>query len=130
MYGGNGQFIFARIFLLDDEIEGDVNEAVEDDKEEIRQEPFSLPSGFEWCTLDLQDDSQVCMNHTLHLIFLSFTMFLATLLFQILFQNLLQFLNVRKYFFLEYFILFFTFQDKFFISYVTCGGQFLNNSPF
>ena len=29
--------------------------AIEPDKEEIRQEPYSLPQGFEWDTLDIAD---------------------------------------------------------------------------
>ena len=30
--------------------------------EEVRQEPYPLPSGFEWSTLDLNDDHQVCVS--------------------------------------------------------------------
>lgn len=32
---------------------------MEGDKQDIRQEPFSLPGGFEWDTLDLGDENQV-----------------------------------------------------------------------
>ena len=32
---------------------------MEGDKQDIRQEPFSLPGGFEWDTLDLGDETQV-----------------------------------------------------------------------
>lgn len=32
---------------------------MEQDKKDIRQEPFSLPTGFSWGTLDLNDEAQV-----------------------------------------------------------------------
>lgn len=41
---------------LGEEISNDINEPVEGDKEEIREEPFSLPSGFIWDTLDLGNE--------------------------------------------------------------------------
>ena len=43
-------------FWTDEKIQ-DVNQAIEEDKppEEIRHEPYSLPSGFVWDTLDLLD---------------------------------------------------------------------------
>ena len=47
--------------FLGDEIEFDVNEPVEEDKEDIRQEEFSLPPGFEWKTLDLKNEKEVCV---------------------------------------------------------------------
>lgn len=50
---------------LDDEIDGDINESVEGDKQDIRQEPFSLPPGFNWDTLDLNDDDQLKELYTL-----------------------------------------------------------------
>ena len=39
-----------------------VNEALEPNKEDVRVEPFSLPSGFCWASLDLGDKEQVCFN--------------------------------------------------------------------
>lgn len=50
---------------LDESIEDNTNEPVEGDKEEIRQEPFSLPAGFVWDTLDLQDEKVLKELYTL-----------------------------------------------------------------
>lgn len=47
------------LIFLGDKIDGTTNESVEGDKQDIRQEPFSLPGGFEWDTLDLGDEKQV-----------------------------------------------------------------------
>jgi len=44
---------------LGDKIDSTTNESVEGDKQDIRQEPFSLPGGFEWDTLDLGDETQL-----------------------------------------------------------------------
>jgi hypothetical protein len=51
----------AFIFLADVCLE---NQAVEPDKplEEIRQEEYSLPSGFEWDTINIDDPKQVMDN--------------------------------------------------------------------
>ena len=40
----------------------DANEPVEPDKmiSEIRQEPYSLPGGFVWDAIDLNNSEQVC----------------------------------------------------------------------
>ena len=55
------QFIKFNILetFLGDKIDISTNESVEGDKQDIRQEPFSLPAGFEWDTLDLRDEAQV-----------------------------------------------------------------------
>ena len=39
------------------------SEAIDPDKplEELRQEPYSLPAGFHWDTLDINDTSVVCV---------------------------------------------------------------------
>jgi len=50
---------------LDDKISLHTNESVEGDKQDIRQEPFSLPPGFEWDTLDLGDEDQLKELYTL-----------------------------------------------------------------
>ena len=50
---------------LDDTIEADTNEAVEADKDNVRQEPFSLPGGFTWDTLDIEDSDQLKELYTL-----------------------------------------------------------------
>jgi len=44
---------------LDEEIDENVNEAVEPDKDNVRQEPYSLPTGFVWDTLNLQDPGEL-----------------------------------------------------------------------
>jgi len=60
-------FMFSPI--IDDKIEGNTNESVEGDKQDVRQEPYSLPSGFEWDTLDLADESTVsCISNNLLLL--------------------------------------------------------------
>ncbi len=48
------------LFLTDENIEE--NEAIEPDKPqgELRQEPYSLPAGFHWDTLDIMDPLVVC----------------------------------------------------------------------
>ena len=51
------------IIFLGDKIDGTTNESVEGDKQDIRQDPFSLPAGFEWDTLDLGDEKQVQRRH-------------------------------------------------------------------
>ena len=33
--------------------------AIEPDKADVRQNPYSLPAGFVWDTLDLDEDAQV-----------------------------------------------------------------------
>jgi len=50
---------------LGESIEGDVNEPVEADKEHVRQEPFSLPGGFVWDTLDIESADQLKELYTL-----------------------------------------------------------------
>ena len=35
----------------------DVNQAIEPDKEKVRQDPFSLPTGFHWDTLDVMNEA-------------------------------------------------------------------------
>jgi len=44
------------------------NEPIEADKQtaEIRQEPYSLPDGFQWDTLDLNDPLVVIFYHFLY----------------------------------------------------------------
>ena len=37
-------------------MEREVNEPVEPDKEKIRQDPYTLPAGFKWNTLDIGDE--------------------------------------------------------------------------
>lgn len=51
-------YIF-RVFFVGDRIEEDTNEPVEGDREDIRQESFSLPGGFVWDTLDLGNEEVV-----------------------------------------------------------------------
>ena len=46
------------IFHPIDEKVGDMG-PLEDDREEIRTEPFSLPSGFVWDDISLEDEKQV-----------------------------------------------------------------------
>lgn len=45
-------------------LDEDVNECgcIEDDKpiEELRREPYTLPQGFVWDTLDISDEKVVC----------------------------------------------------------------------
>lgn len=43
--------------ILDEKIHASENQEIETDKptEEIRQDPYSLPGGFQWDTLDLND---------------------------------------------------------------------------
>lgn len=45
-------------------VDEDVNECgcIEDDKpiEELRSEPYTLPQGFVWDTLDISDEKVVC----------------------------------------------------------------------
>lgn len=50
------------MYQLGDEISGNVNEPIEPDKaiEEIRKEPLSLPQGFQWDTLNMDDPDIVC----------------------------------------------------------------------
>lgn len=50
---------------LGDSIEEDTNEPVEGDKEDIRQESFSLPGGFVWDTLDLGNEEVLKELYTL-----------------------------------------------------------------
>lgn len=57
--------------FLGESIEGDVNEPVEPNKEDIRKEPFSLPSGFTWDTLNIENAEEVCLS-LLELMFLLF----------------------------------------------------------
>ena len=42
---------------IEEKIEESVNEPIEPDKpiSEVRQEPYNLPDGFEWNTLDIDD---------------------------------------------------------------------------
>lgn len=42
---------------IEEKIEETVNEPIEADKpvSEVRQEPYNLPDGFEWNTLDIED---------------------------------------------------------------------------
>ena len=56
----NIRFSISLFFLfLDEELKEPVNEAVEPEREEIRQMPYSLPEGFVWDTLDLEDPDVV-----------------------------------------------------------------------
>jgi len=50
---------------LGESIEGDVNEPVEPNKEDIRKEPFSLPSGFTWDTLNIENAEELKELYTL-----------------------------------------------------------------
>jgi len=50
---------------LGESIEADVNEPVEADKEHVRAEPFSLPGGFTWDTLDIENTEQLKELYTL-----------------------------------------------------------------
>ena len=49
--------------MADEQIEVGVNEAIEADKpiSEIRAEPYCLPPGFHWETLDLNDQDTVSL---------------------------------------------------------------------
>jgi len=53
-------------------VDEDVNECgcIEDDKpiEELRREPYTLPQGFVWDTLDISDEKVVCKTLFLHLL--------------------------------------------------------------
>ena len=51
-------------FLSDDE-KITVNEAIEGDKpvDEVRAEPFSLPGGFHWDTIDINNPLEVSLCH-------------------------------------------------------------------
>ena len=57
-------------------VDEDVNECgcIEDDKpiEELRGEPYTLPQGFVWDTLDISDEKVVCIHVALSL-FLVYT---------------------------------------------------------
>lgn len=57
------------ICVISDEKIDEVGE-IEPDKDHVREEPYSLPSGFEWDTIDLGDKSQVIfdLNYTLTLL--------------------------------------------------------------
>ena len=46
-------YVYGVLFCSDEDV--DRNEAIEADKpqEEVRQEPYSLPHGFQWDTLDI-----------------------------------------------------------------------------
>ncbi|XP_077978307.1 glycylpeptide N-tetradecanoyltransferase 2-like [Glandiceps talaboti] len=44
---------------IDEKIESMVNEAVEEDKEDIRKEPYSLPQGFMWDIIDISNDNNL-----------------------------------------------------------------------
>ena len=52
-------------------LDEDVSECgcIEDDKpiEELRREPYTLPQGFVWDTLDISDEKVVCTALFLHL---------------------------------------------------------------
>jgi len=50
---------------LGDEIAADTNEPVEGDKDNVRQDPFSLPGGFTWDTLDIENAEQLKELYTL-----------------------------------------------------------------
>lgn len=49
----------------DEEVGENVNEAIEPDKkiEDIKQEPYNLPDGFKWDTLDLTNEDVVSWWH-------------------------------------------------------------------
>ena len=47
---------------LGEEIDENTNEPVEGGKDEIRQDPFTLPSGFIWDTLDLNNKEIVSIK--------------------------------------------------------------------
>ncbi|XP_041478649.1 glycylpeptide N-tetradecanoyltransferase 2-like [Lytechinus variegatus] len=44
---------------LEENVSMEVNEAVEPDKTEIRKEPYSLPNGFSWDTLDIHSEAEL-----------------------------------------------------------------------
>lgn len=54
-------------------VDEDVNECgcIEDDKpiEELRSEPYTLPQGFVWDTLDISDEKVVCTALSLRLVY-------------------------------------------------------------
>ncbi|XP_047136289.1 glycylpeptide N-tetradecanoyltransferase 2 isoform X1 [Hydra vulgaris] len=50
---------------LDEVVPPNINEAVEEDKSEIRQEPFTLPAGFVWDTIVISEESQLKELYTL-----------------------------------------------------------------
>ena len=56
------------VTFVDEKIQG-INKPIEEDEppEEIRHEPYSLPSGFVWDTLDLIDPLIVQQSFSLHL---------------------------------------------------------------
>ena len=53
-------------------VDEDINECgcIEDDKpiEELRREPYTLPQGFVWDTLDISDEKVVCTALSLCLV--------------------------------------------------------------
>jgi len=50
---------------LDESIDANVNEPVEENKADIRQQPFSLPSGFTWDTLNIENTDELKELYTL-----------------------------------------------------------------
>ena len=54
-------------------LDEDVSECgcIEDDKpiEELRREPYTLPQGFVWDTLDISDEKVVCTALFTHLVY-------------------------------------------------------------
>ena len=46
--------------FLDEELKEPINEALEPEKSQIRPSSYSLPTGFVWDTLDLEDPTVVC----------------------------------------------------------------------
>ena len=50
-------FSMEKIYFIDEKI--DEIGPIEPDKDHVREEPYSLPPGFEWDTIDLGDKSQV-----------------------------------------------------------------------
>ena len=47
------------LLITEDKIDREVNEPVEADKPEVRQECYSLPKQFEWDTIDVHNPSVV-----------------------------------------------------------------------
>lgn len=55
------------VLSMGDKIEGDINGPINDDikVEDVRQEPYAMPGGFEWCNIDVEDPKEVAELYTL-----------------------------------------------------------------
>lgn len=55
------------VLSMSDKIEGDINAPINDDQtvESVKQDPYTMPTGFEWCTINVHDPEEVQGLYTL-----------------------------------------------------------------